>query len=463
MQDGHGRHPGPAPAPAPRLFLTTALCAVGLACVMFDQTSLVVAIATIGRDLDADIAGLQWLSAIMPLVAASTMPTSGILAAHYGARNALRAGLVVFAVGAAGAALSTSLTMLVVARVVEGFGTALILPNGPAVLGSNVPAGSRQRAVGYWLMLSSSGLILGPLAGGVLIQEFGWRVTFVALVPLTLMGAAAISLLKDTARSRVGTFDIAGMSTVCLALAALSWSLIETGRADTPAAIILAGYLTSACLLYAFVRIERRAVMPVMNLQVLGSSLLRTLLPAALTYNAVINGSAFVLSIHFQEGRKFSAALTGLLLLIANLGMPLAGPLTTWLTRRARAGTLMMGSLVALIVAYLALGLGDSLPVAALLLPLLMFGLAAGVLYSVDTVAVLEATDGPDVAPALAALALMRQVGSVIGIAALASLGRLAVSMGVAEQSEQAALILAGVMLAALAVKLAPRLDRLGG
>ena len=312
-------------------------------------------------------------------------------------------------------------------------------------------------------MLSSSGLILGPLAGGVLIQEFGWRVTFVALVPLTLTGAAAIRLLKDTPRSRLGSFDIAGMVTVCLALATLSWSLIETGRADTPPGKILGGYFVSGCLLYTFVRIERRAVTPVMNLQVLGSPLLRTLLPAALTYNALVNGSAFVLSIHFQEGRKFSAALTGVLLLVANLGMPLAGPLTTWLTRRARAGTLMIGSLVALILAYLALGLSDSLPVSGLLVPLLMFGLAAGVLYSVDTVAVLDATDGPDVAPALAALALMRQVGSVIGIAALASLGRLAVSIGVAEQSEQAALILAGGMLALLAVRLAPRVDRFGG
>lgn len=454
------QHPERSAADGPRSpVAVAAMCAIGLACVMFDQTSLVVAVATIGRDLDAGIAGLQWLSAIMPLVAASTMPISGSLAARYGARNTLRAGLLIFACGAAAAALATSLPMLIGARVVQGIGAALILPNGPAALGANVPSGrQRQRAVGYWLVMSSAGIILGPLVGGVLVEEIGWRVTFVALVPFALVGAAVTSLLADTPRASPGRLDVAGLVTSCLALATLSWALIETGRGSAPAPFVAAGYAVAAALFYTFIRVERRAVNPVMDLTVLGSPVLRVLLPAVLIYNGIINGSAFVLSIHLQEGRELSAATTGALLVIANLGMPLAGPVTTYLRRFVSTSSLVIATLVLLTTAYLLLALGDLLTIPMMLLPLVALGLCAGILYSVDTLATLDAADGPDSGTAMAALALMRQVGSVLGIAGLASVGGVVVSTDMADRGEQSTFIVAALILVALTAALAPRL-----
>lgn len=459
----HREHPAAGgPAPGLRPLTVAAICAIGLACVMFDQTSLVVAVATIGRDLDAGIAGLQWLSAIMPLVAASAMPISGSLAARYGARNTLRAGLLVFACGAAAAACATSLPMLIAARVVQGVGAALILPNGPAALGANIPSGpQRQRAVGYWIVMGSTGLILGPLVGGVLVDKIGWRVTFMALVPMALLAAAVTSRLANTERAPAGRLDVAGLVTSCLALATLSWALIETGRGSAPAAVVAGGYALAAVLIYVFVRIERRAVHPVMDLKVLGSPLMRALLPAVLIYNAIINGSAFVLSIHLQEGRGLSASTTGLLLLIANLGMPLAGPVTSYLRRRVRASTLMLAGIGLLTVVYLLLALGDLLSIPVLLVPLVALGLCAGILYSIDTLTTLDAADGPGSGTALAALALMRQVGSVLGIASLASVGQVIASTDVAERGEQGTFVVSALVLVALLAYLTPRLKRL--
>lgn len=453
----HSTDDGPRPGRSP--ITVAAICAIGLACVMFDQTSLVVAIATIGRDLDASIAGLQWLSAVMPLVAASAMPISGSLAARYGARTILQAGLLVFACGAAAAACSTSLPMLIGARVLQGVGAALILPNGPASLGANVPSGpKRQRAVGYWIVMGSTGLIMGPLVGGVLVDEIGWRVTFVALVPLALTAAAASSLLANTPRAAAGRLDVAGLITSCLTLATLSWALIETGRGSAPGLLVAAGYGLAAVLLYVFVRVERRAANPVMDLTVLGSPLMRVLLPAVLIYNAIINGAGFVLSIHLQEGRGLSASTAGLLLLIANIGMPLAGPVTTYLRRFARSSTLMTGALLLLATAYLVLALGDVLSLTVLLVPLVALGLCAGILYSIDTLTALDAADGPDSGTAMAALALMRQVGTVLGIAGLASVGQVVVSTDIAERGEQSTFVVAALVLLALTAVAAPRL-----
>ena len=452
----------PDPPPPRNPVLVAAVCALGLACVMFDQTSLVVAVATIGKDLDAGLAGLQWLSALMPLVAASAMPASGALAARYGARSTLRAGLIVLAVGALGASLSGSLEMLIASRVVEGFGAALILPSGPALLGANVPSGPpRHRAIGYWLLVSSSGLILGPLVGGVLVQEFGWRITFVVLVPLALIAAGAVSVLGNTALAAAGRLDLAGLSLICLSLAVLCWALIETGRGNSPAALVAAGYAVAVLLIGLFVLVERRARNPVLDLTVLNTPTLRVLFPAVLVYNAIINGSAFVISIHLQEGRGLSAGATGALLLIANLGMPLAGPVTAALRAFIQPSSLMMVSLLALVGCFGLMGLGDLVSTPALLLPLVILGLAAGVLYSIDTLTVLDAAEGPGAAKATAALALMRQVGSVLGIAALASLGQVAVSAGIAKRGEQPALIGAGIVMLLLVIRLVPLRRRL--
>lgn len=458
MKDSSVAGPG---GRARRPLLVTAMCATGLASVMFDQTSLVVAVATIGRDLGAGVAGLQWLSAIMPLLAATAIPVSGALATRYGARSVLRAGLLVFASGAALASLSASLPMLLGARAVQGIGAALILPNGPALLGANIPPGpARQRAVGFWLVVSSAGLFLGPLVGGTLVAEFGWRVTFVVLVPLTLAGAATVSLLDDTTRARSGPIDVAGLVLVCLSLGTLSWALIETGRGDAPAALVGAGYALAAGLFGLFVIVERRAVNPVLDLSVLGTRALRVLLPAVLVYNAVINGSGFVISIHLQEGRKLSAGVAGAFLLVANLGMPLAGPLTTTLRRLVRPGALILGSLAALVGVLGLLSLGETLLLPVLLLPLFVFGLAAGVLYSVDTITVLDTAEGPASATATATLALMRQVGTVVGIAALASIGQLAVGTGVSTRGEEPAFLAGGLVLLVLLLRLVPRIGQ---
>lgn len=442
-----GSAAGDTAAPRRRPFVVAAICATSLACVMFDQTALVVAASTIGRELDAGISGLQWLTAILSLVAASTMPVSGVLGARYGARNVLQAGLLVFASGALVAATAGGLAQLIAARAVQGLGVALILPSGATLLGRNVPAGRpRQTAVAAWVVLGSTGLLLGPLLGGVMAQGPGWRFTFWALVPVVLIACALDSLLLNTPRSRPGRLDLAGLATVCLALATLSWVLIETGRGSAPASWIVAGFAVSLALFGLFLLVERRAENPVLDTSVLWTPNLRLVLPAALTYNSAINGSAFVLSLYLQQDRGFSPSTTGLMLLAANLGMPLAGPVTNYLSRFARPTTLMLASLIGLTLSFALMALPVDLPVWALLIPMIALGLAAGVLYSVDTVAVLDGTEGAQAAPAMAALALARQIGTVLGIAALASIGQVAVTSGITDRGGQFALLAAGII-----------------
>ncbi|WP_122816777.1 MFS transporter [Nocardioides pantholopis] len=462
MASSAPRDAAPATSPAGRSPVVVALmCAIGVGCVMFDQTSLVVAAPTIGADLGAGLSGLQWLTAMFPLVAASAMPVSGMLGERWGARTTLQVGLAVFALGGVAAALSANLGMLLGARIVQGIGAALVLPNGATLLGANLAHGPvRARAVGYWMMTSSTGLLLGPILSGALAEHYGWRSTFLVVVPVALLAIAVTSRLGTTPRRSPGPLDLAGLVTACTTLALLSWSLIATGRGSAPVPLVVAGYVAALLLARVFLAIERRATRPLLDLELFASRRLRTVLLACLAYNAAINGTAFLISVHFQDGRGFSSTSTGWLLVIANAGMPLAGMLVNALRPFLAPATLMVLSLLTLAAAYLWLGLGSELPVAALLVPLVLVGVGAGVLYSVDTGTVLDSADGHQSAPAMASLALMRQIGSVLGIATLASAGQVAVAVDLTPRGEAPAFVLAAVALAVLGLVVRRQLAR---
>ncbi len=429
------------------------ICAMGVGCVMFDQTSLVVAAPTIGADLGAGISGLQWLTAVFPLVAASAMPVSGLLGERWGARTTVQAGLVIFALGGVLAACSPGLEVLLGARFVQGVGAALVLPNAATLLGGNIPDPVvRSRMVGYWMMTSSTGLLAGPLLSGLLAEQWGWRATFAVIVPVALGAVAVVGRLANTPRRATGTLDVAGLVTACSTLALLSWALIATGRGTAPVPLLLAGYAGALALAALFVLVERRAARPLLDLGLFASRRLRLVLLACLAYNAAINGTAFLISVHFQDGRGFGATEAGWLILIANAGMPLAGVLVNALRRFLGPAQLMVLGLLLLTGAYLTLGLGSALPVGALLVPLVLVGVGAGVLYSIDTSTVLDTVSGHQAASAMASLALMRQIGSVLGIATLASAGQVAVTAGAADRGEPTAFVLAGLALGVIAL-----------
>lgn len=440
-----------AAVPVRRSFkLTAVLCATGLALATFDQSSFTTALAAIRSDLAIDLSTLQWITSVLPLAAAVALPISGTLGDFWGARATMQAGFLVFSCGALLTLFSTDATTLLIARVIQGIGVALMLPNGAALLGHNLGDGThRATAFGFWLMISSSGLVLGPLAGGAFAQTVGWRYTYAVMVPAGLLSAVGLRRLVDTPRQRSRSIDVAGLLTASTGLGLLCWALIEVGRigrADaqlTAAAMATAGALVAFAL---FVAVEKRVRHPVLDLALLRNRQYTAVLGAALLYNLATSGGIFLLSIYLQEQRGVGSVVTGVLLIISNLGMPLAGRLAGPLARWRPPLVVMSGSAAGMALTYIALGALAVAPIAALALPLVLVGLTCGVLYSFDTQAVLERVPAERSASALATLALMRQVGGVLGIAVLGSIAQLASHVpGVA--GERVALVTTGVLL----------------
>ncbi len=207
------------------------------------------------------------------------------------------------------------------------------------------------------------------------------------------------------------------------------------------------GLLGATLAFGLFVAAEKRAQQPIIDLALLRNRHFTAVLGAALLYNLATGGGVFLLSLFFQDQRGLRPLVAGMLLLAATIGMPLAGQLAGPLARRSSIPTIMTASTAAMAVAYVALGALAFLPVPVLIPPLLFIGLTCGLLYSFDTQAVLAKAPPSRSASALATLALMRQVGGVLGIAVLGSLAQVTGQLP-SVSGERVALMATGLLLA---------------
>lgn len=436
--------PGGA-APGPRPALVAATCGVGLGLVMFDNTAVVVALPAIGASLSASVSGLQWVAAAMSLAAAAVLPFAGAFGDRFGTRRAVRLGLVLFGLATATAAAAPSLPLLLAARAVEGAGVALMLPNSAALLEGNVSRENRGRAFGTWITVSSMGLITGPTVGGWLVGALGWRVVFLVHLPLAALGVIGTTRLAEGARRASGRFDIAGAVVTGAGLAVLCWSFIELGRPDGSPKWAFAGLAACVPLFALVVIVERRAAQPAVDLTMLRDPAYAAIMVSSLLYNGTITGGSFLVSLLFQEVRGFGPGQAGLIVLAGAIGMPLGGRLTARLAHRGGLARVMAGAIAVLAVAYVLVACAALGPTALIVVPLVLSGFAAGILYNGDTLAVLGNVEAARAASALAALSLVRQTGAVLGIAVLGSLATLAEQARLVDFGPRAGLLAAGV------------------
>ncbi|MBI5088761.1 MAG: MFS transporter, partial [Actinobacteria bacterium] len=155
-----------------------------------DNTILNVAIPSLVNELGATNSQLQWIVDGYTLVFAGLLLTTGSLGDKFGRKRALRVGIVVFALGSALSALSTTPSQLIATRSLMGVGGALIMPSTLSIL-TNVFRDPRERgrAIAIWAGFSGVGLALGPVTGGLLLEHFGWSSVFWVNLPI---GAAAL-------------------------------------------------------------------------------------------------------------------------------------------------------------------------------------------------------------------------------------------------------------------------------
>src|SRR4051794_23041474 len=150
----------------------------GLFMAILDNLVVNIAMPTIARDLDASTTQLQWIVSAYTLVFASLQITAGGLGDRLGRKRWFLIGLGVFTVTSFMAALSQSIEMLIVIRALQGLGAAFIMPLSLSLISAAFPPEERGKAVGIWGAISVSGIALGPVVGGLLVEYASWHWVF---------------------------------------------------------------------------------------------------------------------------------------------------------------------------------------------------------------------------------------------------------------------------------------------
>jgi EmrB/QacA subfamily drug resistance transporter len=423
-----------------------------------DATVVNVALPSIGKDLGADVAGLQWIITGYLITLSALLLIGGSLGDRFGRRRIFRVGVAWFALASVLCSLAPTIGVLVAARILQGVGGALLTPGSLAIIEATFAVGDRARAIGAWSGLGGIAAAIGPLVGGWLVSAVSWRLIFLINVPLAaIVLLAARHVPESTDPAAPPRTDFLGASLAVIGLASSTCALIEGPTAAGPVVVVAA--VIGVAGLVAFVLVERRSRHPMLPLELFASRQFSAANLVTLGVYAALDGVLFLLAVTLQEALGYSPIEAGVALLPVTVLMLLFS---------ARAGALAQR-----IGPRLPMTLGPLIVAVGLLM---MRGVSPGAHYGTDILpavvvfgAGLSLTVAPLTATVLAAAperhagvasAVNNAVARVAGLVAVALLPALAGLTGAehlspsafADGFHTAATIGAGLCLAGAAV-----------
>ncbi|HEY1762010.1 MAG TPA: MFS transporter, partial [Acidimicrobiales bacterium] len=299
--------------PSSRNGLLALLCTAQLVLTL-DFSIVNVALPTIQRELHFSSANLQWIVTGYALTFGSLLLLAGRAGDLLGRRRLLVIGLIVFVVSSLTCGLAQNSMMLVVSRIVQGIGGAMISPTALALLTTNNPEGpARNRALGLWQAAAAGGASLGVVLGGILVEYVNWRAIFLINVPIVAILLLFIPRTLGPSTPKTGVrLDYVGATLVTLSLASLIFGLSNgEDRGFTSVSTVVAG-VAFVVLGAAFLIVERRVPSPMLPFAILASRTRRAADGAMLVMGTVVVAYVYFASIYLQRVLHFSPLVTGL-------------------------------------------------------------------------------------------------------------------------------------------------------
>ncbi|MCK7625451.1 DHA2 family efflux MFS transporter permease subunit [Streptomyces sp. RS10V-4] len=318
MDEAGGNGPGGVRLASPqgRWVLLTTVLGSGMA--LLDSTVVNVALPRIGTDLDVDLAALQWTVTAYLLTLSALILLGGALGDRFGRRRVFVIGAVWFAAASLLCGLAPSAAVLIAARALQGVGGALLTPGSLALIQAVFHPDDRARAVGAWSGLGGVAAAVGPFVGGWLVDGASWRWVFFLNVPLAAV-CVPIALrhvpeTRERGTGRARGFDVAGAVLGALALAGVSYALIEApGRGAAPAVLVpaVAGVLLGG----VFLHVERRRADPMLPPQIFAIRQFSAVNAVTVCVYAAFGGFFFLAVLQLQVVAGYSPLRAGTALL----------------------------------------------------------------------------------------------------------------------------------------------------
>lgn len=411
--------------------LVLAICCMSLLIVSLDNTVLNVALPSMRRDLDASVAGLQWSIDSYTLVLASLLMLAGSTADRIGRRKVFVTGLVFFTLGSLLCSLAPSLDWLIVFRMVQAVGGAMLNPVAMSIITNTFtePA-ARARAIGVWGAVAGLSMAAGPLIGGLMVDSVGWRSIFWLNLPIGL--AALVLTLRHIPESRAARPrrpDPVGQVLVMALLGSVTYGIIEAPAVGWSSPLIVGCGVIAVASLVGLLVYEPRREEPLVDLRFFRSAPFSGATVIAVSTFAGLSGFLFLNTLYLQDVRGLGALDAGLYMLpmaaLTFLFAPLSGRLVA--SRGPRLPLLVAG--VTMATSGLLFAVFEAETSTPLLFAgYLLFGLGFGMVNAPVTNTAVSGMPRSQAGVAAAIASTSRQTGGTLGVAVVGSV--LASGMG---------------------------------
>jgi EmrB/QacA subfamily drug resistance transporter len=408
-----------------RAWWTLAGACMGLFMLMLDSTVVTLALPAIRRDIGASASELQWVVNGYLLAVAVFVVTAGRLGDMVGRRRVFLVSVVIFTAGLVVAALAPAIEVLIAARIIQGVGAAGMLTLSLALVSSAFSDEDRPRALGIWAGVSALALAVGPLIGGVLVDQLSWRWVFwIGVPPLALAFLWTVRATLETRDENASRrLDVPGVVTLTLGLGLIVLGLVEGddwGWGSPRTLVVLAAGIVASA---AFVAIDEHVRNPIVefglfrNRPYLGATAAAFCLVGA--WWAVI----FYMPQYLQDTLGYSAVMSGVLVLPITAPMAFISPLCQRLIGRFGAKALMTAGMLSATVGVLLMTRVDAGSGYLTVLPgFLLFGIALGLVYTPMSSAAMAAMPRAKAGIAAGVLAMNRLLAGSLLLAATGAL-----------------------------------------
>ncbi len=358
----------------------TRLTAMIVACALFmqnlDSTVIATALPTMAKAFGVDAVHMNVALTAYLLSVAVFIPASGWIADRYGTRTVFRAAIAVFTVGSVLCGQANSLWFLVLARVLQGVGGAMMVPVGRLVMLRTTPRHELVAAMAWLTTPALVGPVLGPPLGGFIVTYFSWRWIFEINVPIGILGIVLVGMFIDDIREPPpGRFDALGLLFSAVALSGLMFGLETIGRGVVPPALTAALVAVGLLAGIAYFLHARTHASPLLDLSLMRLPCFGVAISAMMLFRIGIGAIPFLLPLMLQVGFGDSALQSGLITFASSAGALVMKPVAQWALRQfGFRDTLVWNGLISAAMIAICAAFRPAWPAAAIYAALLIGG-----------------------------------------------------------------------------------------
>ncbi|HET9124595.1 MAG TPA: DHA2 family efflux MFS transporter permease subunit [Solirubrobacteraceae bacterium] len=406
-----------------RRIWTLVLVSLALFMVVLDNLVVSVALPSIHASLGASVQALEWTVNAYTLSYAVLLLTGSALGDRLGRRRMFMAGISLFTISSAAAALAPSADLLIAARASQGIGAAIATPLTLTLLADAFPPAQRGLALGVWSGISGIAVALGPLVGGAVIDAGSWHDIFWINVPVGAVLVPLIARRLEESHGPAGRLDLPGLGLGSAGLFGLVYGLVRSQTLGWGSLQVIATLAAGLVLLAGFVAHERRTETPMLPMEFFARRGFAVTNAVSLAMYFGMFGSVFFLSQFLQDVLGNSPLQAGVKLLAWTGATLIVAPLAGIFSERFGSRLFMAAGLAlqAIALGWLASEAATHVPYTSLLVPFVLGGSGMALVFAPSANAVLASVRSDQAGQASGATNAIRELGGVLGVSVLAT------------------------------------------